>query len=152
MEKIINGKRYNTKTARKIWVTGYFDADDMRVRWTERLYVKRTGEFFLFKSYYIFIESYGLNEVLPDLETEIRPLTFEGAMSWVARHVPLDDMNKIQPLLALAEGDFVTKSITLPPSLDQSIADLAERFCMTRSGIIREALFEFVNRQAEGGD
>lgn len=47
MMKVINNKRYNTKTAE------YFgryehDTDDTDARYIEELYRKRTGEFFLY--------------------------------------------------------------------------------------------------------
>jgi hypothetical protein len=43
MKKIINGKMYNTETAKKI---GY-DNDNPTGNWAETLYQKRTGEFFI---------------------------------------------------------------------------------------------------------
>ena len=47
MKKVINGKVYDTDTAREV---GCFDsgAGDRLFGWSETLYVKRTGEYFLF--------------------------------------------------------------------------------------------------------
>ena len=47
MKKIINGKRYDTNTATLIGSTGHGYPGDLDY-WTEELYRKKTGEFFLY--------------------------------------------------------------------------------------------------------
>src|SRR5690606_40408270 len=47
MKKIINGKRYDTETAQFIGSASYSNRTDFRF-WSEELYRKKTGEFFLY--------------------------------------------------------------------------------------------------------
>ncbi len=47
MKKIINGKRYDTETAKLIGSDGYSNPSDFNY-WSEDLYQKKTGEFFLY--------------------------------------------------------------------------------------------------------
>jgi len=47
MKKIINGKRYDTETAQLIGSASYSNRTDFRF-WSEELYRKKTGEFFLY--------------------------------------------------------------------------------------------------------
>lgn len=48
MKKIINGKRYDTNTARLIDYTGNGLPDNDFNYWQEKLYLKKTGEFFIY--------------------------------------------------------------------------------------------------------
>lgn len=47
MRKIINGKKYDTETAKEMWYYQYGDWGDL-FWWSEFLYRKRTGELFLY--------------------------------------------------------------------------------------------------------
>ena len=94
MKKVINGKMYNTETAKKMadWYYGYPGDFDY---YEERLYKKKTGEFFLFgkggaRSKYSDndgFETYGSCEIIPYSE--------EQARKWVEEHCSGDTYEEI---------------------------------------------------------
>jgi len=95
MRKIINGRRYDTDTAQFLGYAGYSHPGDFSF-WVERLYRKRTGEFFLYgvggpMSKYA--RRVGLN-VWSGGE-EIRPLSLEEAREWVEENLDADEYEVI---------------------------------------------------------
>ena len=95
MEKIINGKRYNTETALKIYeYVSDYSRNDFNF-YKETLYKKRTGEYFLFGeggglSPYA-KESYGSYTYGYD----IRPLSFKEAQKWAKTHMEVEEYDNI---------------------------------------------------------
>ena len=91
MKKIVNGKMYNTDTAKEVatWSNGYYGSDFRNC--TEVLYRKKNGEFFLngwggpMSKYRE--EAYGGGWT--NGET-IVPLTEEEAKAWVEEHAVVD--------------------------------------------------------------
>lgn len=85
MKKIINGKMYNTETA-KLVDTAAWGTDSDFSYWIEELYKKRTGE------YFIAGEGGALSrwrEVYSDGFTNgwgIKPLTDEEARDWMEKY------------------------------------------------------------------
>ena len=73
MKKIINGKVYDTDTAKKCgeWHNGKFEV--------ETLYQKKTGEFF----------KCNRSNTVP--LAYIMPLTYYGAQKWAEKHLDADD-------------------------------------------------------------
>ena len=47
MKKVISGRRYDTDTAKKVGEASYSNCSDFHY-WSEELYRKKTGEYFLF--------------------------------------------------------------------------------------------------------
>lgn len=95
MNKIIKGKRYNTDTAQLMGEYSYSYRGDFG-HWTEELYRKQTGEFFLFgeggpASKYA--ESVGQNQWSGG--ERIRPLTMGEAKSWAEKYLDGDEYEKI---------------------------------------------------------
>lgn len=93
MKKIINGKKYDTDTAKAIG----FDtncASDFHY-WYESLYIKKTGEYFLYgkggpMSRYC--------EYIGDCQTsgeKIIPMTVEEAKEWAEKHLTADEYEEI---------------------------------------------------------
>ena len=91
MKKIINGKVYDTATARCIGGISY-GLSDRLYGWTEDLYCKRTGEYFLHGeggpgSKY--------SEPVSPSETRgserIYPLSYDDARAWAAQHLTADE-------------------------------------------------------------
>ena len=86
MKKRINGRKYNTDTA--IYVGQYtLDTDQAWNAYTETLYYKRNGEFFLFR-HGGRREDFQENQNPPvnpewPIQIEFEPLTFEQAKEWV---------------------------------------------------------------------
>ena len=92
MKKIINGKKYDTETAKEVgrWYNdqNYNDFNSF----SEKLYRKRTGEFFLFgegNANTKYAENIGNNSW--GSGEEIIPLSFEKAMSWAEKNLSSEE-------------------------------------------------------------
>lgn len=90
MKRIINGRLYDTDTAKEIgcYENGY-GAGDFRYYY-ECLYRKKTGEYFLYGSggpMSKYSESFGNTT---SGISEIIPYTEEEAMKWAVRHLDVD--------------------------------------------------------------
>ncbi len=95
MKKIINGKRYDTDTAKILGSVGYSHPGDFNF-WVERLYRKKTGEFFLHGfggPLSKYARRTGLNEWSGG--EEIRPLTFREAQKWVEENLEVEEYEEI---------------------------------------------------------
>ena len=87
MKKIINGRKYDTETAKEIacWNNGYLCSDFNYCK--ETLYLKKTGEYFLYGeggaltqySRSVFGGSIGGSRIIP--------LTEESAKEWAMEHL-----------------------------------------------------------------
>lgn len=96
MKQIINGKKYDTATAKEVgyYYNNYSVGDFHYYR--ENLYKKRTGEFFLYgvggpMSKYAVTEG---NNGWSGGE-RITPLTEEEAREWVEKHLNTDEYEEI---------------------------------------------------------
>ena len=95
MKKIINGRKYDTQTAREVAHVEAIPEGDRSARYEETLYQKRTGEYFLYGwggalSRYANISSTG--GMSPG--RKFIPLTFEQARDWGERNLSVDDYEK----------------------------------------------------------
>lgn len=115
MKKVINGKVYDTDTARKV---GCFDygLGDRISGWSETLYVKRTGEYFLLgeggpgSKYSVCT---GVNE--SSGSTKIFPLSYNDACKWAEDNLDGDDY--IAEFGTIAEDDTNAKlTLYIPAS------------------------------------
>jgi len=95
MKKIINNKRYDTDTATQIGGAGYSHPGDFSF-WLERLYQKKTGEFFLHGiggAMSKYARSTGLNEWSGG--EEIIPLSPEEARKWAEKNLETEEFEEI---------------------------------------------------------
>lgn len=115
MKKVINGKVYDTDTAREV---GCFDsgAGDRLFGWSETLYVKRTGEYFLFgeggpgSKYSV---RTGVNNTTGS--AKIFPLSYNDARKWAEDNLGGDEY--IAEFGAIGEDDTNVKlTLYLPAS------------------------------------
>ena len=123
MDKIINGKRYNTNTATIVgeWDNGIYGGINSI---EETLYRKRTGEFFLFGSggantkysKYIGSNNWAGSEV-------IIPLSWEEAQEWAEKH--LDTEHYVALFGEINENDDTRTTIAL--SLSNAAIEKARR-------------------------
>ncbi len=95
MKKIINGRLYNTETAKLVGSTSRSHPRDLGY-WKEDLYLKKTGEFFLHGLGGAFTK-YGKNI---DRNTftggeEITPLSLEDAKAWAEKYLSVEDYEEI---------------------------------------------------------
>lgn len=90
MKKIINGKLYDTDKARYLGGDSYSNSRDFH-HWTEELYVKRTGEYFLYGEggpMTKYAESTGQNTWSGG--EKIMPVSMEAAREWAEEHLSAD--------------------------------------------------------------
>ena len=136
MKKIINGKVYDTQTAKYL---GYYtnnqtsDLDQVDIR----LYVKRTGEYFICGeggprtryAVYNGDQSYSSGWA-------ITPLSYDQAQDWAAEHLDADEYIRI--LGDPGEGEEGTEilSVSLPKDVAAKIRRAAQQEGMTLSGYI----------------
>lgn len=91
MKKIINGKVYDTDTAHDMGSDSYGNFRDFSY-WSETLYQKRTGEFFLYGEggpMSRYAETIGQNEWSGG--KKIIPLSFSKAREWAEEHLTADE-------------------------------------------------------------
>lgn len=94
LAKVIGGKRYDTHTARSLLERSDYAYGDFRY-FKETLYVKRTGEYFL----------YGRGGAMSKYQSRkgsqwgwgerIIPLQLQQAMAWVSKHFDADDYEEV---------------------------------------------------------
>ena len=127
MKKIINGKMYDTETAKELG----FDqntGDTRDFRWVcETLYRKRTGEFFLHgqggpaSKYAV---SYGSNEWGGG--SKIIPLTWEAARKWAEEHLDADEYEDIFGEVAEDESRIVVSMSLSAGSVERAKREAAK--------------------------
>lgn len=123
MKKIINGKMYDTETAKEVASCYHGEGPRDFRHYSETLYKKRTGEYFLAgeggpMTHYAV--STGQNSWSGG--EKIIPLTYSEATEWAEREMDADDYQaEFGPV---SEGERVTLSISLP-------ADVADRIRKT---------------------
>ena len=96
MKKIINGKKYNTETAKK--VGGAYSRLSRRdfSYWEEELYKKKTGEFFLYGSggpASRYSKAVDMNTWSGD--ERIIPLTEEKAKKWCEKNLDVEEYEEV---------------------------------------------------------
>lgn len=109
MNKVINGKRYDTDRAKMLAERTYSDPGDFRYL-REVLYVKRTGEFFLFgeggpmSKYREWINDHSWTG-----GEAIKPMTEQEARAWAEQYLDGDEYEKI---FGEVEEDGTMKTVT----------------------------------------
>ena len=140
MKKIINNRKYDTETARKVgFACNNVSYSDFNW-WEETLFCKRTGEYFLYGEggpMSRYAESQGDNSW--GFGNAIIPLTFNKAREWAEAHLTTDEYE--------AEFGEVTEddssealSISLPASLVASLRRQAQETGVSLSALIASIL------------
>ena len=110
MKKIINGRLYDTETAKELGGDSYSNRRDFHY-WAETLYKKRTGEFFIYGEggpLSKYAEAVGLNEWSGG--ERIMPLSYAEAQKWAEEHLDGDTYIEI---FGEPEEDDAKQKITL---------------------------------------
>lgn len=139
MKKIINGKRYDTTSAREIWDVSFGARTDFS-HWSETLYRKNTGEYFLYGEggpMSRYAEPVGQNEWSGG--EMITPISIESAQKWAEKHMPADEYEKV---FGAVEEDLTKRTVTfsLTEATIEKIARLASEQGISKSEVI-ERLF-----------
>ena len=139
MKKIINGKRYDTDTAKMLASDSYSNRRDFGY-WCETLYRKNTGEFFLhgeggpMSRYAV---TTGQNEWSGG--EKIIPLTIESAKSWAEEHLDADQYEKIFGVVT-EDGYKKTVTFSLPETIIEKIKHDASQSGMTMSDYVADCI------------
>lgn len=119
MKKIINGRRYDTETAKALGYDDYLYPSDFGY-WAETLYRKNTGEFFLYGTggpASKYAESIGMNQWSGG--SKIIPLSVEAAQKWAEEHLSADEYEKI--FGEVTEEEKRTATFSLPEDVIEMI-------------------------------
>ena len=137
MKKILNGKLYDTETAKKI---GEYYSDYPRNDfhyYEEELYLKRTGEIFLHgdgNAASKYSKSCGLNEWCG--AEKIIPLTYAEAQKWAEEHLDGDEYISI-----FGEPDEEAEDVQLNLTISAAAAARFKKAAQEK-GITQKELFE----------
>lgn len=136
MKKIINGKLYNTDTARQVG-TWSNSADCNDLSWVEEsLYQKKTGEFFLHG------QGGPNTRYAQQLEAShwtggetISLISYESAQKWAEEHLTADQYQAVFGEIS-EDSSMVSLNLSLPAGLVDSIKRDAYRLGMTVSDYV----------------
>ena len=95
MKKIINNKKYDTETAKCVGAYQYGHVGDGQY-FSEKLYLKKTGEFFLYGEgggLSRYANEVGMNEWSGG--EEIMPMSRDDAMEWAEKYLDGDEFEEI---------------------------------------------------------
>ena len=122
MNKIINGKRYSTDSAKEMASDSYSNYTDFHY-WSETLYRKNTGEYFLHGEggpMSRYAETIGQNQWTGG--EKIIPLTVEAAQKWAEEHLIGDEYEAI-----FGEVEETATKRTISLSLTESAIEKIKR-------------------------
>lgn len=140
MKKIIDGKRYDTDTAECIGWDSWGTPGDFK-HWSEELYQKRTGEFFLYGeggAMSKYAETIGQNEWSGG--EKIMPLDYESAREWAEEHLDADEYEKIFEVIEDEEEGRRTISLSVPSGVAVKLKTLAAKSGKSQSEIVAEMI------------
>lgn len=135
MKKIINGRIYDTDTARDLGQDSHSHPGDFHY-WHEVLYQKRTGEFFLWgeggpMSHY----ARSIDQNSWSGGEKIMPLTAANARKWAEEHLDADDYESIFGLPS--EDDArVAWSLHVPADVDAKARAMAAEKGISLSALV----------------
>lgn len=139
MKKIINGRRYDTETAKELgyYWNGLAVTDFSRIE--ETLYRKKTGEYFLYgeggaMSKYAEADGTGWCG-----GSRIIPLPIEDAKTWAEEHLTADEYEDIFGE-ASEDDDKITVSLRMTPATRAKLKDMAAEEGKPLSDIVEELI------------
>lgn len=143
MKKIIDGKRYDTDSAKEVGYASYSNRGDFNF-WEETLYRKSTGEFFLhgeggpMSRYAVTV---GQNEWSGG--EKLIPLNLDAAKKWAEKNLDADAYEK---LFGIVEEDSSAKR-TVTFSLTERTIELITRMAMEAGCTKSEVIENLVNNK-----
>lgn len=139
MKKIINNKRYDTETARCIGSNSYSYPRDFNW-WTETLYCKRTGEYFLLG------EGGPASKYAERVEQnswrggkQLIPLEYEKACKWAEENLTADEYES-EFVVVTEDETAETVTISLPSATIAKLRRNAQERNMSVSKLIASML------------
>lgn len=145
MKRIINGKRYDTDTAQFIKTyTSDLSINDFRY-YDESLYLKKTGEFFLYATGNGASKYAGQYGDLRGPGEKIVPLTLDEAKAWVEK---IEDADLYEELFEVVDEENegnVAFSLLLPSGLYNILDKKSLEEGITKKDIMVSALEKYFN-------
>lgn len=141
MKRVIDQRRYDTDTAKEIGTAGCSDPSDFNW-WSETLYQKRTGEFFLHGEggpLSRYAEQTGQNEWQGS--EQLIPLNFDRAREWAEENLDADDYEAAFGEVSEDGGKVVT-SISISTSTKGILQREAGKTGKTMSELIEQAVLD----------
>ena len=139
MKKIINGKIYDTETAKVLGSDSYSNPRDFHY-WGETLYQKRTGEFFLYG------EGGPMSRYAQSIDQnswsggeKIMPLSAARAREWAEEHLDADDYEAIFGIPD-EDAEPVMLSVQITAELSARIRQAAAEAGQSLTAYIEQAL------------
>ena len=142
MKKIINNRVYDTATAKRLGEDG---GGDGFYRWSEVLYQKRTGEFFLHGEggpATKYAHSIGQNQWSGG--EKILPMDVDAARKWVEEHMDADDYEAIFGLPDEDDTERTAISALLPSGLLKRARQRAVDDKITLTAVLEAALTQYL--------
>ena len=140
MKRIIKGKVYDTATAKELgWWENIQDVRNFN-HFSETLYRKRTGEFFLYgeggpSTKY----SQRVDQNCWSGGEDIIPISVDNAREWVEDHLEAEDYEKIFGAVSEDEEDILL-TFKAPAALDRKLQDKATALGISKSELLRQLI------------
>ena len=144
MKKLIRGRRYGTDIAMEIGSYNYGNYGDLG-HWSETLYRKRTGEFFIYGEggpMSKYAKSLGQNEWSGS--EDIIPVSTEAAQRWAEEYLDGDTVEKVFGVIDDDQSKKIT-SFSLSEATLEKIARLAAEKGISKSDVV-ERVFQKLDR------
>ena len=144
MKKLIKGRRYDTDIAMEIGSYNYGNHGDLG-HWSETLYRKRTGEFFIYGEggpMSKYAKSLGQNEWSGS--EDIIPVSTEAAQRWAEEYLDGDTVEKVFGVIDDDQSKKIT-SFSLSEATLEKIARLAAEKGISKSDVV-ERVFQKLDR------
>ena len=138
MKKIINGRKYNTETARCVGIYEVGVGDNL-YGFSEELYRKRNGEYFLYGAGgpgSKYSKTIGCNEWSGT--EEITPMAYEEARSWAEKHLDADEYEAEFGDVPEEEDGKMQLNLSVDKSVVEAIRRMAADKKTTMSAVIEE--------------
>lgn len=146
MYKVIDGKRYNTETAERIAIYSEGGGPRDFRHWSEELYRKRNGEFFLFgeggpMSKY---NTYDGNNQWSG-GTRIVPITYEQAQKWAEEYLSGEEYDEIFGEID-EDNERQTVTFSLPSSVCEKLLREAAKAGLSKSELVSNLIMGIDNK------
>ena len=140
MKRIIKGKVYDTATAKELgWWENIQDVRNFN-HFSETLYRKRTGEFFLYgKGGPSTKYSQRVDQNCWSGGEDIIPISVDNAREWVEDHLEAEDYEKIFGAVSEDEEDILL-TFKAPAALDRKLQDKATALGISKSELLRQLI------------
>lgn len=140
MKRIIKGKVYDTATAKELgWWENIQDVRNFN-HFSETLYRKRTGEFFLYgKGGPSTKYSQRVDQNCWSGGEDIIPISVDNAQAWVEDHLDAEDYEKIFGTVD-EDAEDILLTFKAPASLDKKLTDKATVLGISKSELLRQLI------------